>query len=416
VSRPRVVVTGMGLLTPTGIGLEENWENLRLGRSGIAPITRFDASRHQTRFAGEVKGFDPSRYMDRKQARRYGRSQQFALAAAQMAMEDAGLVVAAEHAHRASVIIGSCVGGLNDAETALEDAMRDRDPQAVTPFFILNVLPNMAASHVSIAHGLRGPSWGTNSACATSAHALGEGAELIRRGGADVVLAGGTESPIGFMCVAGFNAIRALSTRNEAPDQASRPFDADRDGFVLAEGAAVLVLESEAHARARGARIHAELAGYGSSSDAFHVTAPAPDHEGATRCMRRALEDAGLATEQVRYLNAHATSTPAGDVAEAHAIRAVFGAHTPQLLVSATKSMFGHLTGAGGAAEAIVSILAMNRDLAPPTINVDRLDPDVDLDCVPHVARVMEAEAVMSNSFGFGGTNATLVFRRAPQG
>lgn len=406
----RVVVTGMGLITPCGIGVERSWESIVRGESGIGPITLFEASRMQTRFAGEVKGWTPESHMDRKQARRLDRYQQFALAAAEMAMADARYAVTEHDAERAAVIVGSCVGGLASAEDATI-AARASSPDTVSPFFILNVLINMAASHLSIRFGFKGPNWSTNSACATSAHALGEAMRLIQRGDADVALAGGAEAPIGFMCVAGFNAIRALSTRNDDPARASRPFDRARDGFVLAEGAAIVLLEELEHARARGARIHAELAGYGASSDAFHVTAPGPEHEGAQRCMRAALTDANVDASAVDYVNAHGTSTPIGDAAEAVAVHRVFGEHAKKLPISSTKSMTGHLTGAAGAAEAIISILAMQRGMIPPTINLDSIDPVIDLDCVPNVARSATLRTVMTNSFGFGGTNASLVFR-----
>lgn len=407
----RVVVTGMGLITPCGIGVDATWDALVHGRGGIAPITLFDASMMQTRFAGEVKDWRPEDHLDRKQARRMDRYQQFALAAAEMAMRDSGYAVSESTAERAAVVVGSCVGGLASAEEATM-AARPSSPGVVSPFFILNVLINMAASHISIRFGFKGPNWSTNSACATSAHALGEAMRLIQRGDADVAIAGGAEAPIGFMCIAGFNAIRALSTRNDDPARASRPFDADRDGFVLGEGAAIVVLEELSHARARGARIHAELAGFGATSDAFHMTAPGPEHEGAQRCMRLALADAQLEPAEIDYVNAHGTATPIGDIAEATAIERTFGEHARRLPISSTKSMTGHLTGAAGAAEAIISILAMQRDLIPPTINLERIDPAITLDCVPNVARRATLQAVMSNSFGFGGTNASLVFRR----
>ena len=407
----RVVVTGMGLITPCGIGVDATWDALVHGRGGIAPITLFDASMMQTRFAGEVKDWRPENHLDRKQARRMDRYQQFALAAAEMAMRDSGYAVSESTAERAAVVVGSCVGGLASAEEATM-AARPSSPGVVSPFFILNVLINMAASHISIRFGFKGPNWSTNSACATSAHALGEAMRLIQRGDADVAIAGGAEAPIGFMCIAGFNAIRALSTRNDDPARASRPFDADRDGFVLGEGAAIVVLEELSHARARGAHIYAEMAGYGASSDAFHMTAPSPEHEGAQRCMRLALADAQLEPSEIDYVNAHGTATPIGDIAEATAIERTFGEHARRLPISSTKSMTGHLTGAAGAAEAIISILAMQRDLIPPTINLERIDPAITLDCVPNVARRATLQAVMSNSFGFGGTNASLVFRR----
>ncbi|MCX5762821.1 MAG: beta-ketoacyl-ACP synthase II, partial [Gemmatimonadetes bacterium] len=323
-TRRRVVVTGMGALTPCGVGLDATWAAITAGTSGIGPITLFDATSLATRFAGEVRGFVPEDHMDRKLARRLGRYQQFAMAAGEMAMRDAGLVVAPAAAERAAVVVGSCVGGLSEAETAML-ATGLRDPSSVGPFFILNVLPNMAASQLSMRHGFKGPSWSTNSACATSAHALGDAMRVIQRDEADVVLAGGAEAPVGFMCLAGFGALRALSTRNDDPTRASRPFDAGRDGFVLGEGSAMLVLEELEHARARGARIYAELAGYGSNSDAYHVTQPAPEHEGGQRCMRAALRDAQLAPTDIGYINAHGTSTPLGDVAECVAIAAVFG-------------------------------------------------------------------------------------------
>ncbi|MEN9509104.1 MAG: hypothetical protein RLZZ621_1667 [Gemmatimonadota bacterium] len=401
------------MLTPCGIGVEINWQAMVAGESGIGPITLFDASPMATRFAGEVKGFDPQQFMDRKLAKRLDRYQQFAMAAAEMAMQDAALTVAPEHAERAAVIVGSCVGGLASAEELAVQA-RPVGPQAIPPFFILNVLINMAASNLSIRYGFKGPNFSTNSACATSAHALGEAMRLIERGDADVVLAGGAEAPIGFMCVAGFNAIRALSTRNDDPVGASRPFSTDRDGFVLGEGAAILVLESREHAEARGARVHAVLAGYGAGADAFHMTAPTDDHEGAQRTMRAALANAALSPADIGYINAHATSTPLGDAAEARAIAAVFGEQAMQVPVSSTKSMIGHLTGAAGAAEAIVSIKALQTGVVPPTINLQEQDPAVTLDCVPNVARAVPGmQAVMTNAFGFGGTNATLVFTGA---
>jgi 3-oxoacyl-[acyl-carrier-protein] synthase II len=404
----------MGMITPCGTGVEPTWEALVAGRSGIVPITLFDASKMQTRFAGEVRGFVPEDFMDRKQARRVVRYQQFALAAAEMAMRDAGYSVGnggAGDAARAAVIVGSCVGGLASSEEAFV-AAHPLSPDKVSPFFILNVLSNMAASYISIRYGFKGPAWSINSACSTSSHAIGEAFHLIQRGDADVVLAGGAEAPISFMCVAGFNAIRALSTRNDEPARASRPFDAGRDGFVLSEGAAILVLEELDHARKRGARIYAELAGYGSSSDAHHVTSPGPEHEGAQRCMRSALEDAWIQPSDIGYINAHGTSTPIGDTAEIVAIKGVFGESACKVPISSTKSMTGHMTGAAGAAEAIVSILAMERSLIPPTINLDRLDPAIDLDCVPNEARHAGFGTVMTNSFGFGGTNASLIFRK----
>lgn len=408
---PRVVVTGMGLVTPCGTGVEATWEALTEGRSGIGPITLFDAGEMATRFAGEADDFDPGDFLGRKEVRRMERFHQLAVVAADMALADSGFAVAGGDADRAAVIVGSAIGGLAFAETEYRKAL-EKGPGAVSPFFILQVLPNMAPAQIAIRHGFKGPNWSTNSACSTSAHAVGEGMRLIQRGDADVVLAGGAEAPIGFMAVAGFNAIRALSTRNQDPEAASRPFDRDRDGFVLAEGSAVLLLEGLEHALDRGAAIRAELAGYGATADAHHLTAPAPGHEGGRRCMLQALEDAGLAPGAVDYVNAHATSTPLGDPMEAEAIRAVFGKRARTLPVSSTKSMTGHMTGAAGAAEAAFGILAMERGTIPPTINLDHPEEGIDLDLVPNAARSAELSVVMSNSFGFGGTNASLVFRR----
>ena len=406
-----MVVTGLGLITPCGTGVERSWDALINGQSGVRPITLFDASMMQTRFAGEVGDFIAEDFMDRKQVKRLDRYQQFALAAAEMAVQDSGFAVTEHNAERAAVIVGSCVGGLASAEDATLVA-RPNSPNKVSPFFILNVLINMASSHISIRYGFKGPNWSTNSACATSAHALGEAFRLIQRGEIDVALAGGAEAPIGFMCIAGFNAIRALSTRNDDPTRASRPFDANRDGFVLGEGAAILMLEELQHARQRGAKIYAELTGYGASSDAHHVTAPAPEHEGAQRCLRMALGDAGIDAATIDYVNAHGTSTPLGDVAEITAIKRVFGEYAHRVPISSTKSMTGHLTGAAGSAEAIISILALQRGVIPPTINLDTLDPAIDVDCVPNVARAATCQTVMTNSFGFGGTNASLIFAR----
>ena len=410
-TRRRVVVTGMGAVTPCGLTLADTWDAVTAGRSGISRITSFDAAPLSTRIAGEVRGFVAEAHMDRKLARRLGRYQQFAMAAGDMAMRDAQLDVAPHEAERAAVVVGSSTGGLSEAETAMY-ATQLRDPAPVSPFFILNVLPNVASSFLGIRYGFKGASWSTNSACATSAHALGDAMRMIQRDEADVVLAGGAEAPIGFVCMAGFAAMRALSARNDDPAGASRPFDADRDGFVLSEGSAMLVLEELDHARARGAHIHAELVGYGTSSDAYHITQPAPDHEGAQRCMRAALRDAQLAPPSVDYINAHGTSTPLGDVAEAAAIEAVFGEGARGVPVSSTKSMMGHLTGAAGAVEACLTIQALETGVLPPTINLNRLDPAIHLDCVPNVARHRECETVMSNSFGFGGTNAVLIFSR----
>jgi 3-oxoacyl-[acyl-carrier-protein] synthase II len=401
----------MGLLTPCGASLEASWGAVLQGRSGIGPITLFDASRCDTRFAGEVRDFVPEDFIDRRELRRMDRFAQLAVAASDMALADARLTVSPALAPRAAAIIGTGIGGIASLEETHRKAL-EKGPDRVSPFFILQMIPNMAAGLVSMRHGLKGPSWSPASACSTSAHALGEAMRGIQRGDFDVALAGGAEAPVCLLGVAGFNAMKALSTRNDAPQQASRPFDADRDGFVLAEGAGVLVLESLEHAEARGARIHAELAGYGASSDAHHATTPAPEHEGGQRAMRAALADAGLAPEAVGYLNAHGTSTEVGDVLEAEAVEAVFGPHASRLAVSSTKSATGHMNGAAGAAEAILSVLALTRGVLPPTLNLDRQDARIRLDCIPHRARERRVDVVMSNSFGFGGTNASLLFRR----
>ena len=407
----RVAVTGIGLITPLGTGTQATWSGLIQGRSGIAPITSFDASDLATRFAGEVMDFEPEAFLSRKEARRIDRSQQFALAASEMALEDAGFTLSPKVAERAAVIIGSGVGGLTMAEAEFRKVL-DRGVRALNPLFILGILPNMAPAQVAIRHGFKGPNWGTNSACATSAHAVGEAARLIRCGDAVVALAGGTEAPICLMGMAGFGALRALSTRNEDPEGASRPFDQDRDGFVLSEGSAVLLLEEWEHAQARGARIYGELVGYGVSGDAHHLTAPAPSHEGGQRCMRLALAQAGLAPEQVEHINAHATATEIGDRLEAEALRGVFGEFAGRIPVSATKSMTGHMTGAGGAAEAAFALLALHHGIIPPTINLHNPEVGLGLDLVPLEARKAQVDVAMSNAFGFGGTNVSLVFKR----
>lgn len=407
----RVVVTGIGLVTPCGIGSEQTWDALVAGRTGIGPITLFDASALETRFAGEVRDFDPLDFMDRKQRRRLDRYQQFAMAAAEMAVNDAEYSLDPAEAERSAVIVGSAIGGLAQAESDCEKVL-EKGVGVLNPFFILKVLPNMAPAQIAIRFGFKGPNWSTNSACATSAHAIGEAMRLIQRREAVTVLAGGAEAPLSVLGVAGFNAIRALSTRNDDPTSASRPFDKDRDGFVLSEGAAILLLESEEHALGRGAPIRGELVGYGASADAHHLTAPAPDHEGGQRAMSAALADASLSPSDVDYINAHATSTEIGDLLEIQAVKALFGDHAYRIPVSSTKSITGHLTGACGAAEAAFSLLAMDRGLVPPTINLDCPEEGIDLDCVPHRARPAELDVVLSNSFGFGGTNVSLAMRR----
>ncbi|MBZ4398869.1 MULTISPECIES: beta-ketoacyl-ACP synthase II [unclassified Myxococcus] len=407
----RVVVTGLGLISPCGTGVEKSWEALVRGQSGVGPITLFDASALDCRIAGEVKDFKVEDHIERREARRMDRFAHFAVVASDMALEDSGLKVTPENAERIATIIGSGIGGIGSLEETFRRAL-EKGPDRISPFFVLQMIINMAPGYVSLRHGLKGPSWAPNSACSTSAHAIGEAMRGIQRGDFDVAVAGGAEAPISLLGVGGFAAMQALSLRNDAPHAASRPFDADRDGFVLAEGSGMLVLEELEHARARGARIHAELTGYGASADAHHVTAPAPEHEGAQRSMRAALKDAALRPADIGYINAHGTSTDVGDLMEVQGIHHVFGDAARSVAVSSTKSMTGHMNGAAGAAEAVISILALTRGLLPPTINLERLDPRIDLDCVPNTARPAQVDAVMSNSFGFGGTNVSLIFRR----
>jgi 3-oxoacyl-[acyl-carrier-protein] synthase II len=408
----RVAVTGLGLISPCGTGVEKSWEALVNGRSGVGPITLFDASRLDSRIAGEVKDFEPEDYIERREVRRMDRFAQFAVVAADMALADSGLKITPENAERVAAIIGSGIGGISSLEETYRKAL-EKGPDRISPFFILQMLINLAPGYVTMRHGIKGPSWSTNSACSTSAHAIGEAMRGIQRGEFDAAVAGGSEAPITLLGVGGFAAMKALSTRNDAPQEASRPFDVDRDGFVIAEGAGMVVLEEWEQARARGTRIYAELSGYGASSDAHHVTSPAPEHEGAQRSMRAAMKDAGLTPADIGYVNAHGTSTDIGDLLEMQGIARVFGDAARTLAVSSTKSMTGHMNGAAGAAEAVISVLALTRGVLPPTINLRNRDPLIHLDCVPNTAREARVDAVMSNSFGFGGTNVSLVFRRS---
>jgi 3-oxoacyl-[acyl-carrier-protein] synthase II len=404
----RVVITGVGMVTPLGSSAEETWAGMRAGRSGIGPITAFDASGYATRIAGEVKEFDPHRFMERKEARRMDRFTQFGVAAARMAIEDAGVQITDGNRDRIGVLIGSGIGGLATWEEQHRNLI-ERGPDRVSPFLIPMMICNMASGQVSILFQLRGPISCVVTACATGANAIGDAAEIIRRGDADAMLAGGAEAGVTPVGIGGFCAMRAMSTRNDEPRRASRPFDTERDGFVLGEGAGVVVLESLSFARARGARILGELAGYGMSADAFHVTSPPPGGEGAVRAMQAALKQAGLAPSEIDYINAHGTSTDAGDKHETEAIKTLFGEHAYQVPVSSTKSMVGHLLGAAGAVEAILCVLAIRDGVLPPTINYERPDPECDLDYVPNEARRQPVRAAMSNSFGFGGHNATLI-------
>lgn len=409
-SRRRVVVTGLGIVCPTGIGVAEAWGNIVAGRSGITGITRFDATPFPSRIAGEVKGFDAAKYMPAKEVRRLDTFIHYGLAAASEAIADAGIVATPENAERIGVVIGSGIGGLPLIEETKE-AVAEGGPRKISPFFVPGSIINMIAGVLSITHGFKGPNLAIVTACTTSTHSIGEGGRLIEYGDADVVVAGGAESTISPLGVGGFTAPKALSTRNDDPAGASRPWDVERDGFVLGEGAGVVVLEEYEHAKKRGAKIYCELAGYGMSADANHMTAPCEDGDGAYRCMRNAMRNAGMNPDAIDYVNAHGTSTPLGDVAETVAIKRYFGDHAGKLAVSSTKSMTGHLLGAAGGIEAVFSALAIRDQVAPPTINLHQRDPACDLDFVPNEARKMKIAVAMSNSFGFGGTNGTLVFK-----
>ncbi|KPV40139.1 3-oxoacyl-ACP synthase [Thiohalorhabdus denitrificans] len=408
----RVVITGVGMVTPVGATTTESWEAIVAGRSGIDAITRFDASDFPVRIAGEVNGFEPGDYIPKKEARKMDTFIHYGLGAASMAMDDSGLEITEDNAERVGVAIGSGIGGLPFIEKAHESYMNG-GPRKISPFFIPASIINMVSGHFSIIHGTKGPNVAAVTACATGTHAIGDAARLIQYGDADAMVAGGTESCISPLAVGGFAAAKALSTNNDDPRGASRPFDAERDGFILGEGAGVVVLEEREAAIARGARIYAEVGGYGMSADAYHMTAPSEDGEGASRCMELALRDAELAPEEVDYVNAHGTSTPTGDRVETMAVKRVFGDHASKLAVSSTKSMVGHMLGAAGGVESIVAALAVYHGVAPPTINLENPDPECDLDYVPGEAREMPVRAAVNNSFGFGGTNATLVLKRA---
>ena len=407
----RVVVTGLGALTPLGNTAEEFWAALLQGRSGIGPITKFDATGYPTRIAGEVRNFDPLKFVDRKEARRLDPYLHYAIAGSCMAVDDAGLELAKLDSERFGVLIGSGIGGIT---TLLEGERTrlDKGFDRVSPFVIPMLIINMASGLVSMRFGAKGPNSAVVTACATGNHALGEAYRLIQRGEADVMIAGGAEAMIVPLTIAGFCAMKAMSTRNDEPARASRPFDAARDGFVCSEGAGILVLETLEHASRRDARIYAEIVGYGMSGDAHHMTAPDPEGDGAARAMRGALRDAALAPTEVGYINAHGTSTPYNDKFETLAIKRVFGEHAARLAVSSTKSMTGHLLGAAGGIEAIASILALRHGILPPTINYETPDPDCDLDYVPNQARKQDVDVALSNAFGFGGTNATIAFRK----
>lgn len=409
--KKRVVVTGLGLITPLGIGVESSWNSLIEGRSGIGRITRFDASDLPVQIAGEVKDFDPSLYIEQKEIKKMDRFIHFAVAASTMAIEDSGLKITDNNAERVGVIIGSGIGGLPAIEH-YHKVYLERGYRRITPFFIPMLIINLASGQVSIKFGAKGPNSAVATACATGSHAIGDAFRIIQRGDADVMIAGGAESVITPLAIGGFAVMKALSTRNNEPERASRPFDIDRDGFVMGEGAGIVVLESLDSAKERGAKIYAEIVGYGMTSDAYHITAPAPEGEGAATCMSLALKDAGVDPNVVDYINAHGTSTKYGDEIETSAIKKVFGEHAYKLSVSSTKSMTGHLLGAAGGVEAVISVLSIVNDIIPPTINLDNPDPECDLDYVPHKARHQKVNFALSNSFGFGGANACLLFRK----
>jgi 3-oxoacyl-[acyl-carrier-protein] synthase II len=409
-ARRRAVITGLGIISPVGIGVATAWSNIVAGKSGIGPITRFDASTFPTRIAGEVKSFDVAQWLAPKEARRFDTFIHYGLAAAIDALKDSGLDLERENLEQVGVCIGSGIGGLPLIEDT-HDAWLKGGVRKISPFFVPGTIINMIAGQLSITYGLKGPNLALVTACTTANHCIGEAGRLIEYGDADVMVAGGAEATVSPLGVGGFCAARALSTRNDAPEEASRPWDLERDGFVLGEGAGILVLEEYEHAKKRGARIYCELVGYGMSADAHHITAPSDDGEGAARCMRNALRNGRVDATEVDYINAHGTSTPLGDVAETIAVKRCFGEHARRLAVSSTKSMTGHLLGAAGGIEAVFSAMAIHEQIAPPTINLVKPDPQCDLDYVPNAAREMKIETAVSNSFGFGGTNGTLVFR-----
>ncbi len=413
--RRRVAITGVGLVSPLGIGTEVTWQGLLEGRSGIGPITQFDPSDYPSRIAGEVTGFDPADFLDKKEIKKSDRFIQLALAASQFALEDSGLTIAAANAERVGVIIGSGIGGLPLIER-MHKTLLEQGPSRISPFFIPGLIVNMAAGQVSIRYGARGPNSAPCTACTTGLHAVGDAFRLIQFGYADAMIAGGTEGIVTPLCVGGFCAMRALSTRNEEPERASRPWDKDRDGFVIGEGSGIVILEELGQALERGARIYAEIVGYGMSADAHHISAPHPDGIGAAQVMKAALRDADLPPDSVEYINAHGTSTPLGDLAEVEAIKTVFGSHAHRLAVSSTKSSTGHLLGAAGGLEAGILALALRHQVLPPTINLEQPGEGCDLDFVPGRSRRVEIDVALTNSFGFGGTNGALILRRGPDG
>jgi 3-oxoacyl-[acyl-carrier-protein] synthase II len=408
----RVVVTGLGIISPLGVGLQKNWESACAGISGLGPITKFDATEYPAKIAGEVKGFNPEDYIDKKEIRRMDTFLHYALAAGKMALEDSGLVITDENAERVGVVVGSGLGGLETIEK-YHSILLENGPKKISPFFIPMLIVNLAPGQISMHFGCKGPNTSIVTACATGNHSLGDAFRTIQRGDADAIIAGGVESTITPLAVGGFCAMKALTTtHNHDPERGSRPFENDRDGFVIAEGAGILVLEDLETAKKRGAGIHAEVVGFGCNADAYHITAPSPNGEGAARCMNLALRDAGLNPGDIDYINAHGTSTPMNDMAETQAMKTVFKDHALKMAVSSTKSMTGHMLGAAGGVEAVFSVMTLKEGILPPTINYDTPDPAGDLDYVPNRAREQKVTQVMSNSFGFGGTNATLILKK----
>ncbi len=410
-NKRRVVITGLGMLTPVGNTVDQTWDNIQKGISGISHITYFDTTDFSVRIGGSIKDFDATEYIPRKDIKKMDPFIHYGMAAGSQAIEDSGLEITEANAHRVGVAIGSGIGGLPGIEKGTQQFL-DGGPRKISPFYVPSNIINMISGNLSIKYGAKGPNIAIVTACTTGTHNTGDAARLIEYGDADVMIAGGAEMSTSPTCLAGFANARALSSRNDEPERASRPWDRDRDGFVLSDGAGVVVLEEYEFAKQRGAQIYAELIGYGMSGDAYHITAPSEDGDGATRCMENALRNAGINPDQVDYINAHGTSTPAGDVIESKSIKNAFGEHAKQLAVSSTKSMIGHMLGAAGGVEAIFSILSLRDQVAPPTINLDNPDPECDLDYVPHEARQMKMNIALSNSFGFGGTNGTLIFMR----
>ncbi len=410
-SKRRVVVTGLGMVSPLGNSVEATWKNILAGKSGIAPLTHFDVSEFPVRFGGSVRDFDVTEYISKKDARKMDPFIHYGMAAGIQAVRDSGLEITESNAHRVGIAVGSGIGGLPGIEKGTEQLLKG-GPRKLSPFFVPSNIINMISGHLSIHYGAKGPNFAIVTACTTGTHNIGDASRIIEYGDADVMVAGGAEMSTSPTGLAGFANAKALSTRNDAPEQASRPWDRDRDGFVLSDGAGVVVLEEYEHARSRGARIYAEVTGYGMSGDAYHMTAPSVNGDGAARCMQNAINNAAINTAEIDYINAHGTSTPAGDLAETLAVKTVFGDHAGKVAISSTKSMIGHLLGAAGGVEAIICILAIRDQVAPPTINLDNPGAGCDLDYVPLEARPMRITTALSNSFGFGGTNGTLIFRQ----